>query len=319
MVDYIVALVDKIDPTGKIVKFVDDVFPTLLIKMPKDYRQEIEGISLKSGIKVGRVVLYNIFYELFSVCTSIVAENNKTGEHIHVRNLDFGLFMGWDMETHTWKISEFLRQMEFNLEFTKNGKGLFNQSSFAGYIGSLNAVKPGYSISLNERFAIEGGFVGLFDWIIKRSDNYFATWLVRDIMQGNYTYEEAINQLQTQDLIAPCYYIVSGVEHNQGILITRALNESLQPLELNVEEGRWYLLETNYDHWKKPFILDNRRTPAEKCMNESSTETIDKGAMFNVLSTNPVLNQLTVYSTIMNPHTGEMESYKQYCPTCYIW
>lgn len=32
--------------------------------------------------------------------------------------------------------------------------------------------------------------------------------------------------------------------------------------------GRWYVLETNYDHWEKPFFLDDRRTPAMKCMNK---------------------------------------------------
>ncbi len=112
-----------------------------------------------------------------------------------------------------------------------------------------------FSISLNERFVLEGGFVGLFDWIVKHEDLYFATWLARDILNGNYSYEEVIHQLSTRPLLAPCYYIVSGVEHNQGIIITRGLNESLYPLQMNTEQGRWYLLETNYDHWKKPFFI----------------------------------------------------------------
>lgn len=36
--------------------------------------------------------------------------------------------------------------------------------------------------------------------------------------------------------------------------------------------GRWYVLETNYDHWEKPFFLDDRRTPAMKCMNKITQE-----------------------------------------------
>lgn len=30
------------------------------------------------------------------------------------------------------------------------------------------------------------------------------------------------------------------------------------------------MLETNYDHWEEPFILDDRRTPAMKCMNKTT-------------------------------------------------
>ena len=42
---------------------------------------------------VGEVVLYNIFYEVFTVCTSIVAQDTN-GKLYHARNLDFGLFLG---------------------------------------------------------------------------------------------------------------------------------------------------------------------------------------------------------------------------------
>ena len=50
---------------------------------------------------VGDIILYNIFYEIFSMCTSIVAES-ETGELIHGRNLDFGLFVGWDFQAMFW-------------------------------------------------------------------------------------------------------------------------------------------------------------------------------------------------------------------------
>lgn len=39
---------------------------------------------------------------------------------------------------------------------------------------------------------------------------------------------------------------------------------------INLELGRWYVLETNYDHWKEPLFLDDRRTPATKCMNQTT-------------------------------------------------
>lgn len=45
------------------------------------------------GSFLGEIVLYNIFYEVSSLCTSVVAED-QNGKVIHGRSLDFGLLMG---------------------------------------------------------------------------------------------------------------------------------------------------------------------------------------------------------------------------------
>ena len=44
-------------------------------------------------LRTGEMVLFNLFYEFFTVCTSIVAED-PAGNFVHARNLDFGLFIG---------------------------------------------------------------------------------------------------------------------------------------------------------------------------------------------------------------------------------
>ena len=41
-------------------------------------------------------------------------------------------------------------------------------------------------------------------------------------------------------------------------------------VRIEVKLGRWYVLETNYDHWEDPLFLDDRRTPAMKCMNQTT-------------------------------------------------
>ena len=81
----------------------------------------MHSIANATGLPLGEVVLYNVFYEVFTVCTSIVAQD-QSGKHellrallfllyqmhleipsifcflsgnlYHGRNLDFGLFMG---------------------------------------------------------------------------------------------------------------------------------------------------------------------------------------------------------------------------------
>lgn len=48
--------------------------------------------------------------------------------------------------------------------------------------------------------------------------------------------------------------------------------------------GRWYVLETNYDHWKEPLFLDDRRTPGMKCMNQTTQKVSADDAHFLCLS-----------------------------------
>jgi len=64
--------------------------------LPKPYGDEIKGIANATNINLGDLVLYNIFYEIFTLCTSIVGEDPQ-GNKYHARNLDFGLFLGWDL------------------------------------------------------------------------------------------------------------------------------------------------------------------------------------------------------------------------------
>jgi acid ceramidase len=65
--------------------------------LPAPYGAEIKGISDATGINLGEIVLFNIFYEIFTLCTSIVTQD-VNGNVYHARNLDFGLLLGWDLK-----------------------------------------------------------------------------------------------------------------------------------------------------------------------------------------------------------------------------
>ena len=43
------------------------------------------------------------------------------GKMYHARNLDFGLFLGWNTTTHDWAISDKLRRMIININWIKDG------------------------------------------------------------------------------------------------------------------------------------------------------------------------------------------------------
>lgn len=91
------------------------------------------GISKATGIDLGRLVLMNVAYELEGVCTSIVAQDAQ-GNLFHARNLDFGLFLGWDQTNKTWKVAEALRPLLFNAHFVRNGTELYKSVAYAGIV-----------------------------------------------------------------------------------------------------------------------------------------------------------------------------------------
>jgi acid ceramidase len=71
---------------------VDNYLPYLTETLPQHYYEEL-GISQATNISLGEITLFNVFYEFFSVCASIIVQG-KDRHMYHGRNLDFGLFLG---------------------------------------------------------------------------------------------------------------------------------------------------------------------------------------------------------------------------------
>uniref|UniRef100_A0A673JX94 ceramidase n=1 Tax=Sinocyclocheilus rhinocerous TaxID=307959 RepID=A0A673JX94_9TELE len=211
------------------------------------------------------------------------------GNIYHARNLDFGLFMGWDRQNKTWTLTEKLKPLVVNVNFQRGNKTVFKSTNLAGYVGMLTGIRPGeFSLTMNERFNVDGGYVGILEWILGRRDGMWMGFLTRKVLENATSYEDAKDQLSQTKLLAPL--------------------------------GRWYVLETNYDHWEKPMIFDDRRTPAMKCMNQTTQANISLASIYDVLSTKPVLNKLTTYTSLMEVSTGTLESYIRDCPNpCTPW
>ncbi len=60
------------------------------------------------------------------------------------------------------------------------------------------------------------------------------------------------------------------------------------------------VLETNYDHWKATPTTDDRRHPAIKSLDNIGHVHLNMHTLYSVLSTPPVLNNHTTYTTIMS-------------------
>ncbi|KAJ8335926.1 hypothetical protein SKAU_G00392680 [Synaphobranchus kaupii] len=320
MIQAIKDLADSFVPSGKLIELVDRDLPLIVNTLPYPFNEEIKGIAKDSGVPLGEVILFNIFYEVFTVCTSLVAED-ADGNLFHGRNLDFGLFMGWDLKNKTWTITEKLKPLVVNVDFTRNNRTVFKSTNFAGYVGMLTGIRPHtFTLTMNERFSLDGGYIGILEWILGKRDGMWMSFLTRSVLENATSYEEAKNRLAQTKLLAPAYFILGGNQTGQGCVITRSRVLSLDIWELERKLGRWYVLETNYDHWKEPLFLDDRRTPAMRCMNQTMQANISIKTIYNVLSTKPVLNKLTTYTTLMDVSKGRLESYIRDCPSpCSPW
>ncbi|XP_046882338.1 N-acylethanolamine-hydrolyzing acid amidase-like isoform X2 [Hypomesus transpacificus] len=93
---------------------------------------------------------------------------------------------------------------------------------------------------------------------------------------------------------------VAGVRGGEGVVITRDRQGPADIWPLDPLNGRWYRVETNFDHWLPPPSRDHRRDIANKALNATGQENINIDTLFQVLSVYPVCNGMTVYTTTMS-------------------
>uniref|UniRef100_A0A5G2QVG2 Acid ceramidase n=2 Tax=Sus scrofa TaxID=9823 RepID=A0A5G2QVG2_PIG len=288
-------MVNAFVPSGKILEIVDQKLPGLLGNFPGPFEEEMKGIAAVTGIPLGHL--------------------------LHGRNMDFGLLLGWNINNNTWVVTEQLKPLTVNLNFQRNNKTVFKAASFAGYVGVMTGFKPGlFSLTLNERFSSNGGYIGILEWVLGKKDAKWIGFILRSVLENSTSYEEAKNILTKTKLLAPAYFILGGNVSGEGCVITRDRKESLDVYELDPKQGRWYVVQTNYDRWKNTFFLDDRRTPAKICLNQTTQENISFATLYDVLSTKPVLNKLTVFTTLIDVIKGQFETYLRDCPDpCIGW
>jgi acid ceramidase len=220
LITYIKGFIIEFSPKFKeLIALIENDLAPVADTLPAPYGDEIKGIATAVDMSLGDVVLYNIFYEVFTLCTSIIGVD-VNGNTMHARNLDFGLFLGWDLKNDTWQLSELLRPLIVDVEYTRGGVVQYKTVTFVGFVGLINGVKPGVmSLSINERFGVYGGYIGLFEWFFNLNRNQaWITLIARDVLDQNITYDQAIQKLTDTPLIAPVYYIAASAEKGKVIL-----------------------------------------------------------------------------------------------------
>ena len=270
---------------AELLPLVDLFGDSLDTYMPQPYADEVRGIALQTGMPLGDVALLNMLYDVTAFCTSIIIEDTK-GAIYHGRNLDYGF-------------TEFLRNATLLVYFQRGGKTVYTATTYAGYVGVLTGQKPHvFTVSVDERD--QGAWwENLLEAVLDHNAN-FISFLVRDTLEKASDFESALKNLAYSPVIAPVYMIMGGVGPGEGAVITRDRVSALDVWRLDAENERWFLVETNYDHWTTPPPDDDRRDPAIKAVEEMGRQNFTTQGLFGVMSTPPVLNPGTIYTTIMS-------------------
>ena len=134
------------------------------------------------------------------------------------------------------------------------------------------------------------GYIGLIEWLLGAPKGVmWVNFLTRDVLENAMSFTEALYRLSTTKIIAPAYFILGGNSSTevwrtintlrmiwlftmifvlQGSIITRSREKAEDVWLMGTRNSSWYLLQTNYDNWKAPFFLDDRRTPGNMCMRK---------------------------------------------------
>ncbi|XP_075400303.1 N-acylethanolamine-hydrolyzing acid amidase [Tenrec ecaudatus] len=252
--------------------------------LQQPYLDEIRGLCKVLNLSLDDCVLCNLAYESSAFCTSIVAQDSR-GHIFHGRNLDYDF-------------GHMLRNLTVDVQFIRNGQIAYTGTTFVGYVGLWTGQSPHrFTISGNERdkgWLWENVIAALFQ---KHS---LVSWLIRSTLSESETFEAAVFNLANTPLIANVYYIVGGMSPREGVVITRNRKgpEDIWPLE--PLKGLWFLVETNYDHWKQVPKKDDRRLPAIKALNATGQADLSLETLFQILSIEPIKNNNTVYTTVMS-------------------
>lgn len=279
---------------------------------PEEQYQELQGISSVTGIPWPKLAAVNLWYDLTAynsgpsalhassykghkACTSIVAEL-QNGSIIHGRNLDYDL-----------ELKPIMEDLVAVVDWERGNQTLFSSVSFIGMVGFNTAVRPGaFTLSQDER-DVGSLIVNAWDVFVRQRASTFSA--LRIIAQDATTFDEALAMATIIQLAAPSYFIVAGVRSGEGAVVTRLRdNRDIDVWRIDADVGRWYLVETNYDHNGPDQWGDDRRTPAQQFLNATGREHFDLQALKQTLLNKDfdaskgqagTLNAGTVYTATM--------------------
>ena len=251
-----------------------------------EWYEFIEELANITGITLSQAALLSANYELF--CSSII-----------VQDKDNKIFLGRNLDFETYYV---ISHLVYEAHYYRNGILESKNVELVGHRGIVNGVKLGkFSVSLNKR---EKG--NILDHLFRiYTGKTTPSFTLLNVIEKAYSYAEAIQILNSTSLTAPAYFIISGINSNEGSIITRDLDTVYRTDELDVDNGIWFLVTTNTDLDKDESPDDFRRIPAQNNLKNIGRENINYENLFsNVMSVYPTNNHFTAFTTIQSTVDG---------------
>ena len=191
---------------------------------------------------------------------------------------------------------ELISRLLVTIDYYKDGKFLYSSDSVVITAFALTGMKPGaFSINVDTRYTRNFG-ESLISVI--KNNAIPVCWLLRKVFEEESTYAGAVQRLRNEKIAAPVYYIIAGLNPNEGMVIERAINGTHAYYELSDET--WFLVQTNYDRDHAEPVYDQRRIPMEKRVREHGQDfTVD--TVLKQMFTWPNFNIATIMTAVMVP------------------
>mmetsp|Transcript_3216 Transcript_3216/g.3842 ORF Transcript_3216/g.3842 Transcript_3216/m.3842 type:complete len:378 (+) Transcript_3216:18-1151(+) len=274
-------------------------YPGTLGELTDTLYMEFKGMANITGLPVYEVMATNFVYELLSHCTSIISLDHD-GDIIHARNNDYPIYKS-------------LKDDTFEAHFHKNGELIFKATMSGGSPCPYTVMKPGkFGISINARY--QNTFLGVFRSMFRYfTSAYNPGSLAKYVGEHANSYEEAKEMLMNMQLTSPCYFILSGVEPNEGVIITRRRDGADDLWYINPDSKlNWSIYQTNYDHWVEPAPeRDEERAASTKNALESlGTNKMNSKRLIKILQKPPVMRESTIYAVSMSAKKNYYKTYR---------
>merc|ERR1712000_747650 len=111
---------------------------------------------------------------------------------------------------------------------------------------------------------------------------------MRDSLTNNNDYAESLNYLSKTGIICGGYITICGINKYEAAVITRD-SHTYDVFKL-VDKIRWFIVQTNWDHWQIPeVVIDDRRSGGMYHMELIGINKMSKDNLFNVMIKSPVM------------------------------
>ena len=256
--------------------------------------EELLGVAKYSELTFGEVFLINFIYEIFASCTSIISINSE-GHIIHSRNLDY-------------VFKDILANLTVRFKFWRNGTLLYEGDGEAGYLGLVTGLRHnGFGVSINERKKGDP-LLTIYEVLFKKT--FSVPYFIRKVLENAETFDQAVEMFSKEEFGAPCYLIVSGVNKDEGVVITRdryGVN-NISRIDTMVKD-QWFIVQTNYDRNLPDPASDYRRIPAEMKMKALGRDGANETSIFDeVLNQVPNMRPNTILTSVMSAQTGQFNT-----------